>query len=119
MADRHKVKHYLGELKTKINIFGILFRDDRGKNQQTLATLEISPLERKEIIKALKPEDYSEGPLEEKLHGMPDMWVFGKNVRGHEVYIKISMGTPNNEAVCISFHLAGHPITYPLKNQQL
>ncbi len=116
MADKHEVKLFLEELRTKIEIFGILFRDDRGKNQQTLATLEISPLERKDIIKTLKPEDYSEGPLEEKLHGMLDMWVFGKNVRGHEVYIKISMGTANNQAVCISFHLAEHPMTYPLKN---
>lgn len=117
MAEKYEVKQYLDKLRTKINIFGILFRDDRGKNQETLAILEITPIQRKEIIKELKPEDYVEGPLEEKLHGMLSMWVFGKTVRNHEIYIKVSMGTENNQAVCISFHLAEHPMTYPLKNQ--
>ncbi|MCK5267836.1 MAG: hypothetical protein KAR07_06700 [Spirochaetes bacterium] len=40
----------LKELKVKINIFDILFLDDRGKNQQSLHDLEISPAKRKEII---------------------------------------------------------------------
>jgi len=43
------------------------------------------------------------------------MWVFGKMVRGTEVYIKITMGTFNNSVICISFHLAEHPLKYPLK----
>lgn len=117
MAKEHEVKQYLNELRTKIDIFGILFLDDRGKNQQALASLEISPAQREEIIKDLEPEDYVEGPLEEKMHGILAMWVFGKTVRSHEIYIKVSMGTENNKAVCISFHVAEYPMSYPLKNQ--
>jgi hypothetical protein len=43
------------------------------------------------------------------------MWVFGKQVKKKEVYIKVSMGIENTGAVCISFHIAEHPIKYPFK----
>ena len=36
MVSKQEVEKYLNELKGKIDIFGILFLDDRGKNQQTL-----------------------------------------------------------------------------------
>jgi len=61
-------------------------------------------------------EDYSQGPLDEKMHGILPMWVFGKEVKGKEVYIKISMGLENTSAVCISFHIAEYPLKYPFKN---
>ena len=108
MASEQEVNNYLKELKVKMEIFGILFLDDRGKNQQTLHDLEISPSKRKEIIANLKCEDYSEGPLEEKMRGILPMWVFGQIVREKEVYIKISMGLENNSAICISFHISEH-----------
>jgi hypothetical protein len=47
------------------------------------------------------------------------MWVFGKEVKQKEVYIKISMGIANNSAVCISFHVAEYPMIYPLKKAEL
>ncbi len=115
MASKQEVETYLKELKAKIDFFDILFLDDRGKNQQTLHDLEISPAKRKEIISSLKVEDYSQGPLDEKLRGILPMWVFGKQVKKKEVYIKVSMGIENTGAVCISFHIAEHPINYPFK----
>ena len=115
MLSKQDVEKYIKELKVKINIFGILFLDDRSKNQQTLHNLEISPIRRKEIINSLKVEDYSEGPLEEKMHGILPMWIFGKEVKKREIYIKISMGIENNSAVCISFHFAEHAMNYPFK----
>ena len=115
MASKQEVEKYLKELKVKMEIFGILFFDDRGKNQQTLHDLEISPAKRKEIISSLKVENYSQGPLNEKMRGILPMWVFGKQVKKKEVYIKVSMGIENNGAVCISFHIAEHPMNYPFK----
>ncbi len=87
MAPKQEVEKYLKELKVKIDIFGMLFLDDRGKNQQALHDLEISPAKRKEIICSLKTEDYSQGPLDEKIHGILPMWVFGKQIKKKEVYI--------------------------------
>jgi hypothetical protein len=47
---------------------------------------------------------------------MGEMWVFGKNVKGQEVYIKIMLGQPGRSTICISFHIAEHPLNYPFKN---
>ncbi len=63
----------------------------------------------------LEVNDYVEGPKEDILNKIEDMWVFGKVVRGHDVYIKISMGISNSSAICISFHIAEHRITYKYK----
>ncbi len=116
MASKQEVEKFLKEFKMKVKVFGVLFLDDRGKNQQTLHDLEISPAKRKEIITNLNSEDYSDGPLEEKMRGILPMWIFGKEVKQIEVYIKISMGTDNNSAVCISFHVAEYSMNYPYKN---
>jgi hypothetical protein len=71
-------------------------------------------LNEKPFLKSSKL-DYSEGPLQEKLYGGTDMWLFGKAVKNREVYIKITMGALNSSVICISFHLAEHKIKYPLK----
>ena len=116
MATKEQVEDFLKRLKEKIKVFDIIFRDDRGKNLQTLATLEITPTYRKKVILNIEPEDYSEGPIVDTLNKMGEMWVFGKDVKGHEVYIKITLGFPNSSTICISFHIAEHPMTYPFKN---
>ena len=116
VATKEQVEDFLKRLKEKVKVFDIIFRDDRGKNLQTLATLEITPTYRKKVILNIEPEDYSEGPIVDTLNKMGEMWVFGKDVKGHEVYIKITLGQPNNSTICISFHIAEHPMTYPLKN---
>ena len=116
MATKEQVEEFLKRLKEKIKVFDIIFRDDRGKNLQTLAALEIAPTYRKQVVMNIEPEDYSEGPIVDTLNKMGEMWVFGKDVKGHEVYIKITLGQPNSSTICISFHIAEHPMTYPLKN---
>jgi hypothetical protein len=115
MASKGEVEVLIKELKVKMEIFGILFLDDRGKNAQALHDLEITPSKRKKILKALAFEDYSMGPLLEKMRGILPMWVFGTQVKKTEIYIKISMGLENKAAVCISFHAAEHPLNYPFK----
>jgi len=116
MASKTEIEKFLKELKVKIEVFDLLFLDDRGKNQQTLHDLEISPVQRKEIIANLKLKDYSAGPMDEKMRGILPMWIFGKEVKQREVYIKISMGLENRSAVCISFHIAEYPLNYPYKD---
>ena len=115
MTTEGEVNSFLNDFKTKLNIWGIYYRDDRGKNMQTLLDLDIRPDDRTEIIRMLELTDYSEGPLEDFLHGKAEMWVFGKTVKGTEVYIKITLGNKDNKAICISFHIAEHPMSYPFK----
>ena len=116
MATKEQVEAFLKRLKEKIKVFDIIFRDDRGKNLQTLATLEINTTIRKQVIMNIEPEDYVDGPIVDTLNKVGEMWVFGKNVKGQEVYIKITLGLPNSSTICISFHIAEHKMNYPFKN---
>ncbi len=115
MSTEREVESFLKDFKEKMRFWDVLFRDDRGKNTQALIDLELRPIERKAIIEGLEVEDYSEGPIEEKLYGGADMWVFGKTIKKKEVYIKITMGAMSSSVICISFHLAQHKMNYPLK----
>jgi len=116
MATSEEVHSFLQDFKVKLGIWGVVFRDDRGKNAQVLLNLEITPVFREKILKELEVADYYEGPKKENLYGGADMWVFGKTIKGQEVYIKITLGFSGAQVNCISFHVAEHPMDYPLKN---
>lgn len=116
MALSDDVHSFLLDFKAKLGVFGIIFRDDRSKNAQTLLELEITPVFRQKVLADLKVADYCEGPITENLYGGAAMWVFGKIIKGQEVYIKITMGMANAQVICISFHVAEHPLKYPLNN---
>lgn len=92
MSTEAAVAAFLKGFKEKMRFWDVLFRDERGKNAQALLDLDLRPIDRKAILETLETKDYSEGPLEEKLYGGADMWVFGKTVKEKEVYIKITMG---------------------------
>jgi hypothetical protein len=115
MITKEEVESFLNELHTKMKIFGILFRDDRGKNQATLQELEIVPSYRTVVIENLCVEDYVQGPVVDELNRLGEMWVFGKDVKGREVYIKVMITGVTSQTICISFHIAEHPLIYPFK----
>jgi hypothetical protein len=56
-----------------MKVFGLLFRDDRGKNQKALEELEIVPSYRRVIIENLTVEDYVEGPVVDTLNNLGEM----------------------------------------------
>ena len=115
MITKEEVQAFLNQFHAKMKIYGILYRDDRGKNQKTLEELEIVPSYRKVIIESLEVEDYVQGPVVDQLNRLGEMWVFGKDVKGREVYIKIMLGGVNCQTICISFHIAEHPLQYTFK----
>ena len=117
MAKEQEVEKFLREFKEKMKVWDVMFLNDRAKNVQALLNLELRPIDRNKILENLHSSDYSEGPLDETLYGGSDMWVFGKEVKLHEVYIKITMGFPGKSVICISFHIAEHKMNYPLKKQ--
>lgn len=89
MTTKEDVERFLLRMKEKIEIFGIIYRDDRGKNNQTLADLEITPKYRDSVILNL-------------------------DVKDKEVYIKITLDA-GTRALCISFHIAEYKMKYPFK----
>lgn len=109
------VKSFLEQFNIKAQVFGIIFRDDRQKNRETLLELGISHLQREMIVKSLLPQDYVEGPVIDVLNRQKEMWVFGKDVKEREVYIKITLGYENGQTICISFHISEYPLKYPFK----
>lgn len=106
--------YFLRQVQEKKRTFDLIFTD-RPKNKQTLLDLELSAIDREKYIDRLEVEDFSQGPLPEDWYGSKEMWVFGKEIKGREVYIKICLGPPNSNVICISFHLAEYPMKYPFK----
>ena len=78
MISKEEVELFLSRFNQKVKVFGLLFRDDRGKNMQTLLELEITPKYREDIITHLGPDDYVDGPVEDTLYKVGEMWIFGK-----------------------------------------
>ncbi len=115
MTTQLEIQSFLNDFKAKLGIWGVIFRDDRSKNTQALLDLDITRDERIAALAKLVIEDYCEGPLEEKLYGGQDMWVFGKEIKNKELYIKIALGVNGAKVICISFHVAEHKMSYPLK----
>jgi len=110
MAAGDEVKAFLQNFKAKLEIWGVIFRDDRSKNAQALLDLEITPIYRVQVLRELQVVDYHEGPKKETLYGGADLWIFGKIIKGREVYIKITLGFAGAQVICISFHVAEHPM---------
>ncbi len=117
MATKLEVEKYLMDFKVKMSVFNIFFRDERLKNTQALLRMELTPDSRKKIIESIEVVDYSEGPLDDRLYGIASLWVFGKTLKKREIYIKISMGRPNDRVICISFHDSEKPMNYPFKTK--
>jgi hypothetical protein len=117
MASENDVQHFLNTLAAKMSIGEppIQFLNGRENNTQTLAYLEISVQNQLDAVKALTIADYSSGPLDDNRGGSLKWWVFGKMIKGKEIYIKISLNELNETPICMSFHTSKNKLTYPLK----
>lgn len=115
IATLAEIQKFLNDFHQKVEVFDIFFLDDREKNQGSISKLDLFPGARKQVVQSLTIEDYSEGPIKNILNKWGDLWVFGKDINGQEVYIKIAYGVPNRRAICISFHVAEFPMNYPYK----
>lgn len=114
-SDTNLVDDFLTEFKVKLKIWNVVFLSNRQKNTQTLAELEISVNEAIDVLANLSVTDYSEGPVTDQMLSGADMWVFGRDVKGHEIYIKVTLGRVSSPVICISFHFAEYPMKYPFK----
>lgn len=112
LVARDDVQAFLNMFIPKFDVWGIFFID-RKKNDEALAALGITALQRESIIRTIEVDDYMETIVDEVSFG--DMWVFGKDFSGEELYIKISLGRPDSNTVCISFHKSEHPNKYAFR----
>jgi hypothetical protein len=63
MSTLSEVQAFLLDFKAKLGVWGVVFRDGRGKNTQTLLDLEITRVYREKVLRELVATDYSEGPF--------------------------------------------------------
>ena len=108
---KQEVEQFLNQFNIKFDIWGIFYLD-RDKNEEALKALGITPKAREEIVRQLSSDDYVETLPADFFN---EMWVFGRDMDGTELYIKIALGQPNSKTICISFHVAEHPIKYANK----
>lgn len=106
-----EVEQFLCRFGIKFEIWGIFYLN-RDKNEEALKALGITPQARDEIIRQIQSDDYVETLPADFFN---EMWVFGRDMNDTELYIKIALGQPNSQTICISFHVAEHPIRYAFK----
>lgn len=87
---------------------------DRWKNLQGLASCDLLPSDIPRIIQALTPDNYSEGPLPDKLGRGVAWWVFGVDYQGTELYVKLGL-TKGKRIRIMSLHPAERPLQYPFR----
>jgi len=92
----------------------------RDKNEQALAALELTRKNRFEIIMSLSVLDYCSGPEPDR-DKPGDIWEFGRIVEGKPVYIKLKIADADRGqiAICISFHAADFPLTFPCETRKV
>ena len=94
---------------------------DRDKNIQGLLDLEMDTTERKEVLLSLEPEDYVKGPEPDDTDSGKEVWFFGKEYNGKEIYIKMRVVQDPKikdryRAMIWSFHPVKNKLDYPLAN---
>ena len=116
-ATKDEIEAFLKEFKERAKLFGLFYVDEKPNNIDTLNILEITSKDRDKYVLSLTSENYCQGPDKNHYPNQNDVWVFGKVIKGKEVYIKIFINARlNGPNVCISFHIAEHPLNYPLRN---
>ncbi|GGK83248.1 hypothetical protein GCM10011405_33890 [Rufibacter glacialis] len=126
-----EVEEFLKELHFKIGFRdNVFFEDDRLKNRLALAELRdwgYTGQDRIKFIQSLTVANYSEGPKadNQNIPSQGNLWIFGlviqsqfKKKKKLEYYIKVQLGSPDSNVVCISFHPAESPIQYPKLRSQ-
>lgn len=87
--------------------------------RETLATLQYLGLTKRnleEVVLGLSVADYCMGPeLDRDRPG--EIWEFGKDMDGHDVYIKLKLADAGGAKIakCISFHIAKYPLKFPYR----
>jgi hypothetical protein len=85
--------------------------------QNTLLKLDFDKNDIADTLKKLTVEEYIETGKDRKDISSPEFYIFGKEVQGNLIYIKIKIRDKiNHKVFCVSFHFARYPISnFPYK----
>lgn len=91
------------------------FADFSSKTFRFASKLGFTRLDIYNATRSLTYLDYVQGPLADNKGRPSDLWVFGSYIESYETYIKLVACIRNGscETVCVSFHEAERPLSYP------
>lgn len=124
---KQAVKDLINELKRtlssdsfNVNTYFILIRKDKAGDDHyysttyTLIDLEYDAQDVVDTLKTLTVADYSETLYDNDDSDPIWLHVFGKNINGRMVYIKLKIRETDRKCVvCVSFHYAKNNILFP------
>lgn len=116
---REQIHTFLIEFKKAVTQGSGVILVPRHDTLATLSHLGITKRNLEEILLTLSVENYSNGPENDRDKG-GELWVFGKQIRGHEIYIKLKVAEVSGSKIakCISFHIAKYPLEYPCRTSE-
>ncbi len=111
-----QIRNFLLEFKNIAASKRGVFLVPRNGTNATLKHLGLTKRIVMEIFLSLSVADYSKGPEKDRDVG-GDLWIFGKKVKGEEIYIKLKVTSVNGTKIakCISFHIAERALNYPYR----
>ena len=79
----------------------------------TLLNLDYDAEDVVKRLKELKVEEYSETKIDTDDVNPPILFVFGKNINGSLIYVKLKIRDQQRQVVCVSFHYAKEKMEFP------
>ncbi len=64
-------------------------------------------------LKELRVEEYSETKIDKDDVNPPILFVFGKDINGRLIYVKLKIRNQQKQVVCVSFHYAKDKMEFP------
>lgn len=64
-------------------------------------------------LKELKVEEYSETKIDKDDVNPPMLFVFGKDINGKLIYVKLKIRDQQKQVLCVSFHYAKDKMEFP------
>lgn len=111
---KESIREFLEALKEILGSGGRFFVVPREKNKISLLALGLTYANCKQELLSLNELDYCSGPdVDPEAKG--DVWVFGKEIEGRSVYIKVRVTKEPPAVTCISFHEAEYRLKYIYK----
>ena len=96
----------------------LICKKKQGENQKfstpyTLLDLDYDAEDVVNRLKELKVEEYSETKIDTDNVNPPILYVFGKDINGKLIYVKLKIRDWQKQVVCVSFHYAKDKIEFP------
>ncbi len=88
--------------------------DEEHSTPYTLLTLDYDAEDVVDRLKELTVAEYSETKIDKDDLDPPLLFVFGKDINGKLVYVKLKIkGKQKKRVLCVSFHFAKEPMKFP------